>query len=144
MGQSKKVCLKKFNIQTNQIYEIWRRIRRPISFEFVLKKTYTYSVNGKKHESNQTPYIKRNLSLCLIFSKKYENYRKYPNYLDAEKNIKDWIGRPITVYFNPGNPRVACLENRFEKEIFLPIFMGLIFGTELTYFAYYILNPLFQ
>lgn len=120
----------------------------PVSFEFVLKKTYTYSVNGKKYESNQTlasdSLYQKEFKPMSKFPKKYGDYRKYPNFLDAEKNIKVWIGRPITVYFNPGNPRVACLENRFEKEILLPIFMGLIFGIGLTYFAYYILKPLFQ
>ncbi len=120
----------------------------PVSFKFVLKKTYLYKVNGKEYKSNQTlasdSLYQKEFKSMSKFPKEYGDYKTDRNYLDAQESIKRLIGKPITVYFNPKNPKIACLENRFEKEIFLPIIMGLLFGSGLTYFAYYLLKIIIE
>ncbi|MEN8188119.1 MAG: DUF3592 domain-containing protein [Bacteroidota bacterium] len=119
-----------------------------VSFKFVLKKTYSYSVNGKNYESNKTlasDYLyEKEFKPITKFPKRYGDYKTNLNYLKEEKEIKKIIGRPVTVYYNPNKPKIACLENRFEKEIFLPIIMGLLFGGGLSYLTYYLLKPIFE
>ncbi|EWH10946.1 hypothetical protein KLA_16095 [Cellulophaga geojensis KL-A] len=120
----------------------------PVSFNFVLKRTYSYVVNGENHISNQAiasdSLYEKQFKPMSKFPKKYGDYKTDPNYLETEKNIKNMIGRPITVYYNPNKPEIACLENKFQKEIFLPIIMGLLFGGGLTFLAYYIVKPIIE
>lgn len=120
----------------------------PVSFKFVLKKTYSYIIDGKEYESNQTlasdSLYQKEFKPMSKFPKQYGDYKIDPDYLTAEESIKRLIGKPITVYFNPKKPKIACLENRFEKEIFLPIIMGLLFGGGLTYLTYYLLNIIIE
>ncbi|WP_435262640.1 DUF3592 domain-containing protein [Tenacibaculum sp. nBUS_03] len=119
-----------------------------VSFKFILKKTYSYNVEGKSYESNQTlasdSLYQKQFKPMSKFPKRYGDYETDPDYLEAEKNIKLLIGKPITVYFNPNKPKIACLEKRFEKEIFLPIFMGFIFSGGLTYLTYYLLKVIIE
>ncbi|TVZ07910.1 uncharacterized protein DUF3592 [Cellulophaga sp. RHA_52] len=120
----------------------------PVSFKFVIKKTYSYTINGKEYESNQTlasdSLYQKEFKPMSKFPKQYGDYQTNPNYLKVEENIKRLIGKPITVYFNPKKPKIACLENRFGKEIFLPIIMGLLSGGGLTYLAYYLLKIIIE
>jgi len=120
----------------------------PVRFEFVLKKTYLYVINGKEYKSNQTlasdSLYQKQFKPMSKFPKRYGDYNIDPDYVKAEEGIKRSIGKPITVYLNPKNPKIACLENRFEKEIFLPIIMGLLFGSGLTYLTYYLLKIIIE
>ncbi|WP_047245508.1 DUF3592 domain-containing protein [Maribacter thermophilus] len=116
------------------------------NFRFVLKKTYTYSFNGKTFTSGQTlasDYLyDKEFKNIEKFPQKYGDYKNYPEYIALEKISVTVIGKPVTVYVNPNNPTSACLENRFEKEIFLPIFMGLILSSGATYFLYTVFKSL--
>jgi hypothetical protein len=120
----------------------------PTSFKFVSLKTYTYVVNGKEYESNQTlasdSLYQKEFKPINQFPKKYGDYKTNPNYLEVVSGIKKSIGNPVTVYYNPNKPKTACLENRFEKGIFLPIIMGFLFGGAFTYLVYYLISPLFK
>ncbi len=119
-----------------------------VSFKFVLLKTYTYVVDGKEYKSNQTlasdSLYQKDFKPINKFPKKYGDYKTNSNYLEAERNIKTSIGKSVTVYFNPRKPKMACLENRFEKGIFMPIIMGFLFGGGFTYLVYYLIKPLFE
>lgn len=119
-----------------------------VSFKFVLKKSYSYSVNGKEYKSNNTlasDYLyEKEFKPMSKFPKRYGDYTTNANYIEKIEEIKKMIGRSVTVYFNSNNPKNACLENRFEKEVFLPIFFGLLFGGGLTYLTYYIIKPIFE
>lgn len=116
------------------------------NFRFVLKKTYTYNFNRKVFTSGQTlasDYLyDKEFKNMEKFSKRYGDYKKFPEYMALEKMSATLIGQSLTVYVNPNNPASACLENRFEKEIFLPIFMGLILSSGATYFLYTIFRSL--
>mgnify|MGYP006137772597 CR=1 FL=1 len=120
----------------------------PVSFKFVLKKTYSYFVNGQKYESDQTlasdSLYQKEFKPMSKFPKRYDNHKSKFNYLETAKNVKNLVGKPVIVYFNPNNPKKACLENRFEKGIFLPIIMGLLFSGGITYLTYYLLKPIFE
>lgn len=119
-----------------------------LDFKFVLIKTYTYNVNGTSYKSNKTlasDYLyQKDFKPMSKFPKKHDFFRKTEGYRNAEKGINYHIGRSVAVYYNPKKPKVACLDNRFNKEIFLPIGMGLFFGGGLTYLAYYLLKPYFS
>ncbi|MBQ4915337.1 DUF3592 domain-containing protein [Maribacter sp. MMG018] len=116
------------------------------NFRFVLKKTYTYNFKGKTFTSDQTlasDYLyDKEFKNIEKFPKKYGDYKNYPEYISLEKQSTTVIGKPVTVYVNPKHPASACLENRFEKEIFLPIFMGAILSFGATYFLYTIFRSL--
>lgn len=117
-------------------------------FKFVLKKTYAYKVNEINYDSNKTfaadPFSQNEFKSMSEFPEKYGDYRTNVNYVQIEQNIKSIIGNPITVYYNPNNPKLACLENRFEKQILLPISMGLFFAGGMTFLVYYLLNPMIE
>lgn len=120
----------------------------PVSFKFVPRKTYLYTVKGKTYESNQTfasdSLYQKEFKPMSKFPKRYGNYKTDIDYLNAEKSVKSLIGKPVMVYYNPKKPKVACLENGFEKEIFLPIIMGLLFSGGLTYLTYYLLKIIIE
>lgn len=120
----------------------------PAGFKFVVKKTYSYRVNEINYESNKTiasdPFHQNGLKSMSEFPEKYGDYRTNSNYVETEQNIKSTIGNPVTVYYDSGNPKLACLENRFEKQILLPIFMGLFFAAGMTFLVYHLLNPLIE
>ncbi|MBV7441386.1 DUF3592 domain-containing protein [Weeksellaceae bacterium TAE3-ERU29] len=119
-------------------------VKDSYTFEFVLIKTYSYSVAGKGYKSNQTfasdSLFQNEYRSLVDFPKKYKDYANNSEFLKKENEIKHLIGRPVTVYYNPKNPQIACLENRIQNEIFLPVVMGLIFGTGLTYLTYCLLK----
>ena len=114
------------------------------SFRFVVKNTYSYIVNNKKYQSNQT------LASDSLYQKEFKSISKFPknrgehkksnNYLDAEKRCVDSIGKIVAVYYDPNKPEIACLENRIEKGIILPIIMGLILSLILIFASYKFLN----
>ncbi|MFD0992567.1 DUF3592 domain-containing protein [Tenacibaculum geojense] len=115
--------------------------------KYVKIKTYVYKVNNEYFSSNQT------LASDSLFSKEFkslkknmnkENTEKILNSLKSGKKIENIKGDLITVFYNPKKPQIACLENRFEKKIFIQIIMGLIFGTGLMYLSYYLLRNIIE
>ncbi|SHJ98435.1 DUF3592 domain-containing protein [Pseudozobellia thermophila] len=118
------------------------------NFRFVLKKTYTYRFKGRVFTSDQTlasDYLyDKEFKTLERFPKKYGDYKEFPEYMALEKMSASVIGRPVTVYVNPNHPASACLENRFEKEIFLPIFMGAILSFWATYFLFTLVGSLMR
>jgi len=113
------------------------------TYKFTTIKTYSYTFDGKNYESNQT------LAFDSLYQKEFKPMSQFPkadlelyNFQDYEKVKKDtenMIGDDITVYVNPKKPRKSCLEIKFNNEIWMPVFMGLIFGGGLTIAAIYIL-----
>ena len=126
----------------------FKTIKRKIGFKFVLIKTYLYLVDGKEYKSNQTfasdSLFQNEYRSLLEFPKKYKDYANNSEFLKKENEIKHLIGRPVTVYYNPKNPQKACLEKGIQSYIFLPIIMGLISGTGLTYLTYYLLRRIIE
>ncbi len=108
-----------------------------VNFKFVRLNTYSYVVNGKKYESNQ------NFASDSLYQKDYKPLSKFPNYYKnyrinlEEDEIKTFVGQNITVYYDPINPKNACLINKFNKEILIPIFMGLLFSSGIIYITYF-------
>lgn len=119
-----------------------------ISFKFVIKKTYRYTLHGQNYESSQThasdSLYSKEFKPMSKFSKKYAGYKTNPNYLEAESRLKHLIGTPVTVYYDPKKPHIACLVNGFDPAILLPIIMGLVFGTGITYLTYCLIKPFFN
>ena len=115
---------------------------------FVLEKTYDYNVNGLKYESNQ------NLASDSLFSKDYKNIEKLPKsygdfqkmkvYTDLILENETLIGKEIKVYYKPEKPARSCLQTGIQIMIYLPIFMGFIFGIGLTYFATQLLKTIVE
>lgn len=108
------------------------------SLRLVAYKTYSYSVNDKAYTGNQTSpsdslYFKEYLPMDKLPSK-YGNYKADL----LESKLKKEIGNPTTVYYNPKKPEEACLEPGVNKEIFLTIFMGLLFGICILWLVYYV------
>jgi len=142
MLQSKNWILTKGEITDSEIlFKKSGGIDEPVRYKFVNKHTYSYTVNSQHYKSNQTLasdflYQKQFKSISK-FPKKYASYKKSLNYLNAEKRHHNSIGKKVAVYYNPNKPEIACLENRFEKLIILPIlmapilFLTLIFWTNL-------------
>ena len=117
------------------------------SFKFVNEKLYKYQVDGTQYQSGQ------NLASDSLYSKefktmdsfplKYGDYRININFIELEKEIKKTIGQKITVYYNPYKPEISCLSIGINYEIFLPIFMGLFFGTSLIYVLWdFMISPI--
>ncbi len=103
---------------------------------FSLKKTYKYTVNEVEYVSNQayasdSLYVKEHKNL-VEFPKADEIFLKSNQFIKIEKEKEIQIGRKITVYYNQKNPRKSCLFNKINNQIYLPIFMGLLFGIGLT------------
>lgn len=119
-----------------------------LSVNFVLVKTYSYTINGISHTSNQnlasdSLYLNEYKQMSE-FPRQYGDYRLNPDYKAAKEKEKGLIGEPITVYYNPQDYKEACLDNSFEKQIFLTIFMGLLFGSFITYLSYYFLSMIIE
>lgn len=115
-----------------------------IRFRFVLQKIYTYSINGKEYEGNQTAasdslYMQDYKSIDK-FPKKHGDYLLNAEFIKVNNSINYLIGRNIPVYYNPSNPKKACLDTSFNKDIFMPIFMGALFAPALTYVIYYVIS----
>ena len=114
------------------------------TFNFVVKHSYSYIVNGKKYESDQTlasdSLYQKEFKSMSEFPKRYGDLKGSISYLNAKKRHNDSIGKTVAVYYNPNKPEIACLENRFEKRIFLPMIMGLILSVVLTFISYKFLN----
>ena len=116
-------------------------------FTFVMEKTYKYTVNENEFTSSQS------LASDSIYSKEFKSIEDFPEkrgdystkfgYQDLERESKNAIGKQVTVYFDPNNPKIACLEPGINNRIFIPIFMGLFFGTGLSYIVWhFILSPI--
>ena len=150
MIQSKNWKSVKGKIIDSEIkFKVFRGGREePHTFRFVLIKTYLYLVDGKEYKSNQTfasdSLFQNEYRSLLEFPKKYKDYANNSEFLKKENEIKHLIGRPVTVYYNPKNPQKACLEKGIQSYIFLPIIMGLISGTGLTYLTYYLLRRIIE
>lgn len=118
------------------------------SFKFIIEKEYSYTVKQKQYTSKQTLasdslYAKEFKPLSK-FPKKYGHYTNSINYLSAEKELQFTIGRSVKVFYDSKKPQTSCLITGVNKEIFLPIFMGLFFGAGITYLTYCFLRPLFE
>lgn len=113
-------------------------------FNFVIIKTYTYIVNGNNYKSDQDLVSDSLYSEDYKFiSEFYDKYGEYPKvYSEYIKTKESLINSLITVYFDPNNPKKACLEKGFDKMILSPIFMGLLFGTGVTIVAYALLSSI--
>ncbi len=114
---------------------------------YVKVKRYIYRVDNKYYSSNQTLasdslFIKEFKSLSK--NRNEENIEQVLKSLKSSKNIEDIEGESITVFFNPKKPQMACLENRFEKEIFIQIIMGLVLGIGLIYLTYFLLGRIIE
>lgn len=115
-----------------------------IDFKFVLVKTYEYIVDDVKFQSSQTyasdSLYEKEFKPMSKFPKRYKEYYNSLGYQKAKSDVEKMIGKKTTVYYNPKNPKKACLINKIHKEIFLPIIMGLLFGSGLTVLVFYFLN----
>ena len=115
-----------------------------VHFRFVLHKIYTYSINGKEYEGNQniasdSLYMNGYKSINN-FPKKYSDHLLNAEFIKVKNSINYLIGRNLPVYYNPRNPNKACLDTSFDKDIFMPIFMGALFAPALTYAIYYVIS----
>jgi hypothetical protein len=117
---------------------------RETSTKLTIVKEYTYTVNDKEYKSNQT-YASD--SLFAKDLKRYNKPEKYANdmhFINSEKEMKNLIGTSARVYYDPKKPHLACLVPQVNNEIFLPIFMGLLASSGISYIAFYFVRPLFQ
>lgn len=129
--------------------------------DFVLKKTYTYTVNGLRYKSNQgsaadSLFWRQFKSISKLPKKKdvifYEenpktkqlekgklNVTLYFNNKDTlQKKAKSIIGEEVQVYFNPNDPEKSCLSIKTDNITLLSSIVMLIFGTIATYMVYFI------
>ena len=115
--------------------------------KYVKVKTYFYSVNGSHYTSNQT------LASDSLFLKEFKSVGKNDNEtklkqvlsaLKSGEKLNAINGEITRVYYNPKNPKTACLDLRFNKEILLQIIMGLLFGIGLCYLSYYLISPILE
>ncbi len=115
---------------------------------FILVKTYKYIVNEIEYESNQT------YACDSIYEKEYNTMDKFPKdndvffqsnkFIEVQNEKTHQIGRKITVYYDKKNPKRACLINKINNQIYLPILMGLLFGIGMTILTFKIFSPLFE
>ncbi len=127
-------------------FKIFDRENR--SIKIVPYKLYTYKVDNVEFQSSQI-YASdslyqnefKSINQLPIIYKRDEKY--FSGLINQEEKFKRIIGNRIKVYYNPKNPSKACLKTKFDWTIFLPILMGLIFGSLLTYFIYQIIKDLY-
>lgn len=115
--------------------------------KYVEIKSYFYEVNGQYFLSNQT------LASDSLFTKEFkslhknweqENYKNILNLLNSGKDIRSIEGEEIAVFFNPKKPQIACLENRFDNQIFVQIIMGLILGIGVLSLMYFLTRNMIE
>ncbi|MTH15488.1 DUF3592 domain-containing protein [Flavobacterium sp. LC2016-01] len=118
------------------------------SFKFIIEKEYSYTVKEQQYTSKQTLpsdslYAKEFKPLSK-FPERYGSYTNSINYVHAEKELQATIGRSVKVFYDGKKPQISCLITGINNEIFLPIFMGFIFGCGITYLTYIFVKPLFE
>lgn len=106
---------------------------------FVKVIEYSYSIKGKEYSNNQTfasdsLYISDYKPISKLSEKKRLLLEGDSSFAEAKEKINKSIGKPILIYYDPNKPSRACLNNTFNKGIFLPIGMGLFFGFLITLF----------
>lgn len=110
-------------------------------------KEYRYTVDGKEYKSNQT-YASDSLFIkdYKRLNKPSNNYDQHSdmNFINSEKEIKNMIGTPARVYYDPKKPQKACLVPRVNSQIFIGIFMGLLASSGITCLTFYLVAPLFK
>lgn len=112
------------------------------SRQYVKLKTYLYFVNGKYYIGKNT------LASDYLYAKEYRTLQKNSQFdanivldsLKSGESFENIKGESTTVYYSPKKPKNSCLENRFDAQIILPIFMGLLFGGGLLYLTYFLLR----
>jgi len=119
-----------------------------VQFRFVLHKIYSYTVNDKEYEGNQIAasdslYMKDYDSLDK-FPQKYNHHLLNAEFIKVKNSINFLIGKNIPVYYHPHNHKKACLDTSFDKDIFMPLFMGALFAPALTYAIYYAISSHFN
>lgn len=111
-------------------------------------KEYTYTVDGKEYKSDQTyasdSLFSKDYKTLNKPSTKYDLHDSNMNFINSDREIKNMIGTPTRVYYNPKKPHKACLVPRVHGQIFIGIFMGLIASSGITYLTFYFIKPLFN
>lgn len=117
-------------------------------FSFTLVKTYNYVINGVEYESNQT------YASDYLYLKEYKDLNTFPKidkkilknkgFIKNEEEKEMQIGKKTTVYYDKNNPKKSCLINRINNQIYLPIFMGLLFGIGATFMLIMIIGSIIE
>lgn len=118
------------------------------SFKFIIEKEYQYTINqidyiSKQNLPSDSLYAKEFKSMDK-FPEKYELYTKLIDYQKSIDELKQSLGKTVKVYYNPKNPEKSCLIPGINKEIFIPILMGLLACLGITYLTIYLIKPIFQ
>lgn len=127
--------------------------------EFILIKTFTYTVNGKLYKSNQTtaadsllykqikPISSFPENQHIIFNEGIPTNTTKPSnnsirlFMGSKtaltQKAKQCIGEKLNVYFNPNNPKKACLTIKNDSMLEVSILVMLAFGVISAYFCYF-------
>lgn len=92
----------------------------------------------------QILFFQKIIKLLNKPSTKYDLHDSNMNFINSDREIKNMIGTPTRVYYNPKKPHKACLVPRVHGQIFIGIFMGLIASSGITYLTFYFIKPLFN
>lgn len=118
------------------------------SFKFIIEKEYQYTIHQKEYISKQnlasdSLYAKEFKSMDK-FPEKYELYTSLIDYKRSSDELKRSLGTSVKVFYDDRNPEKSCLIPGINKEIFIPILMGLLACCGITYLTFHFLKPLFQ
>lgn len=129
--------------------------------DFVLKKTYEYTLNGLTYKSNQgsaadSLFWRQFKSIDKLPKKKniifYEENPKTKQLEKGALNVslyfhdkntlrekaKSIIGEEVQVYYNPLDPKKSCLSIKTDNLTIISSFVMLVFGTISAYMSYFI------
>lgn len=98
------------------------------NFDFVIVKKYKYTIDGQTYIANSdlpSDHIFINeYNSMAHFAGHYGDYTQEIGYQTAKNQLKNLKSKKLTVYYDPKNPKQACLRKGVKGSIYVTIGMG--------------------